>query len=78
MGLVLVYDGNLVHDGYLLLWVIWCTWWMEAHRVHVPMGMCLVCSLNLVFNGYNELLWIAWYGVVTWNVKAPSRKIVDS
>ena len=78
MGLVLVYDGNLLRDGYLLLWVIWCSWWTEVHRVHVSMGICLVCCLCLVFNEYDDLLWIAWYGVVTWNVKATSRKILDT
>ena len=78
MGLVLVYDGNLLHNGYLVFWVIWCSWWMEVYRDHVSMGIRLVCCLYLVFNGYDDLLWIAWYGVGTWNVKATSWKIVDT
>ena len=42
------------------------------------MGIRLVCCLNLVFDGYYELLWIAWCGVVAWNVKATSWTIVDN
>ena len=77
MGLVLVYDGNVVRDGYLLLWAIWCSWWPQAPGGHVSMGIRLVCCLNLVFDGYYELLWIAWYGVVAWNVKATSWNIAE-
>ena len=72
MGLLLVYDANLVHDGYLVLRVIWCSWWTQVPRDHIFMGICLVCCLSLVFNGFDELLLIAWYGVVAWNVKATS------
>ena len=68
MGLPLVHDADLVHDGCLVLWVIWYSWWIWVAGDHFPMGIYLVWCHGVVFYGYYKSLWTAWHGVVAWIV----------
>ena len=68
MGLLLVHDANLVHDGCLVLRVVRCSWWIWVTGNHYSMGTCLVWRLNVVFYGYYKSLWTAWHGMVDWIV----------
>ena len=64
MGLLMVHDPDMVHDGCLLLWAVWCQWWKQVCRGTFSMGFCLVCRCNMAGDGY-----VSWYGVVARDMK---------